>query len=39
MHKKYKTRLCIKQFVTFIEKLTKKSVKYLWLDQGQEFGI
>ncbi len=39
MHKKNKARLCVKQFVTFIKKQTRKSVKYLWLDQGREFGV
>lgn len=38
MHKKYKAKLRIKQFVTFIKK-TAKSVKCLWINECQEFGV
>lgn len=34
IYEKHEDGLCIKQFVTFIEKQTGKSVKYLQLDQG-----
>lgn len=39
MHEKYQARLYIKQFITFIKKQTGNSIKYLWLDQGQELYI
>ena len=39
MHEKHEAKLCIKQFVIFIKKQTRKSVKCLWLDQSQEFGV
>lgn len=39
MYKKHKARFCIKQFIIFIKNQTKKSVKHIWLDQDQEFGI
>ena len=39
MYEKREAGLHLKQFVTFIEKQTGKSVKRLRLDQGQEFGV
>ncbi len=39
MYKKHKAGLCIKQFVTFIKKQNRKSVKHIQLNQEQEFGI
>ena len=39
MYEKRQAGLSIKQFVNFIKKQTRKSVKRLWLDQRQEFGV
>lgn len=39
MYEKQEAGLCVKQFVIFIEKQTKKNVKRLQLNQGQEFNI
>lgn len=39
MHEKREAGPRLKQFVTFIEKQTGKSVKRLRLDEGREFGV